>query len=124
MPAQTVFVIYNTTDGEILRAHTGKDDNPPTAPSGHAVHDAGQIHVPNKRTHKISLGPPVTLVVKSSGDMVSEAEAIRVAQIEMTLGQLDATREKMIHPSRGFDVTALDVQIAALEAERTDLLTP
>ncbi len=120
MPAITVFVIYHTSTGEILRAHTGKDDAPPAAPADHAVLDAGQIRVPNSRTHSVDLGPPVTLVAKSNEDMIATARAARVVTIEESLGSLDVTRDAMA--LRSFDVTAINQRIADLEAERLDLL--
>ena len=115
--ALTTFIIYADADGTILRAHNGQDGNPPTAPAGHTTLDAGDVlaPIPNPRTHTIDLGPPVALVAKSSGDIISEAQAARKASIEEALGLLDAMRPKM--QARGFDLTAHDQRVADLEAE-------
>ncbi len=119
--ALTTFIIYADADGEILRAHNGQDGNPPTAPSGHTTLDAGEVlsPMPNARTHEIDLGPPVVLAAKSSGDIISEAEAARKAAIEEALGTLDAIKPKMT--ARSFDTTALDQRVADLEAEHAAL---
>jgi hypothetical protein len=125
MPTITTFVIYADATGEIVRAYTSPDTRVPTPPAGESFLDVGQMApVPNAKTHIVDLGPPATLVAKSNDDMVSEAKAARIAQIEEALGLLDAVREKMAHPTRGFDTTDIDAQITALETERTDLLTP
>lgn len=115
MPAITVFVIYHTSTGEILRAHTGKDDNPPTPPADHAVLDAGQIRVPNSRTHIVVVGPPPALLERSQDDVIANAQAARKASIEEALGSLDVTRDAMA--LRSFDVTAINQRISDLEAE-------
>lgn len=122
--ALTTFTIYADADGTILRSHNGQDGSPPTPPVGHTLLDAGEVlsPLPNARTHEVDLGPPATIVAKSSGDIIDAAKTARVAAIEEALGLLDAIKPKMT--ARSFDTTALDQRVTALETERTDLLSP
>lgn len=113
--ARTTWAIHNS-GGVILRAHRGSDDATPTTGTGETAVDVGDVPVPRPATHKM-VGS--TLTAKTSGEMDTESDTTRKAELERVIGNLDATRAEMT--TRFFSTTDIDAEIAALVAEHAAL---
>jgi len=114
--AVSTFVVYDTTTGAIVCAY--RSPTAPTPDTGQAVLNTGDDPVPAPDTHRVDLGGP-TVVAKTAQEQDDAANAQRKADIERTLGTLDPVRTAMA--ARSFSVTALDAEIATLEAELASL---
>ncbi len=120
MPNTKTFVTYNTTTGAIRNVYRAPADDAPAMPVGHDILKLNPNDpAPRPLTHKVDLGPPVTVVERSSADQAAEAQATRKAVIEEALGSLDATRLEM--ERRGFNLVEIDQRIADLETEHGTL---
>ncbi|HUU23271.1 MAG TPA: hypothetical protein VM389_12125 [Phycisphaerae bacterium] len=115
MPANTIYVIYNDSDGAILRACFGDAAVPPVPGSGEGVLDAGMLDdMPTAKTHRVDLGGP-TLVAKTSQEQQDAADTVRKKLLARAIGEKSACRAEM--DARNYPVAEIDAEIAALEAE-------
>lgn len=120
MPNTKTFVTYNATTGAIRNVYRAPAEDAPGVPDGHDLLKLNPNDpAPKPLTHKVDLGPPVTVVERSLDDQIAEAQATRKAVIEEALGSLDTTRAAM--DLRGFDLVAIDQRISDLEAEHASL---
>ena len=120
MPELKTFVTYHTGTGAIRNVYRAPANDTPVVPADHDILKLNPNAVmPAPLTHKVDLGPPLTVVARAAGDMQGEADARRKAVIERTLAGLDSTRVAMV--ARIFDMTAIDAEIAILEAEHATL---
>lgn len=119
--ALTTFVIYHTTTGKIHHSQNGDSASPPTPPVDHAVMDNGLTHpIPSCVKNSVDIGGP-TVLAKSGGTMLAEAQATRKREIEHALADLDI-RKPALNARAFIDAEAeVDAEIAALLAEHAAL---
>ncbi len=117
--ALTTFCVYNTTTDELVSVKNRDSGDAPTPGAGEAVKDLGLRHpLPGPVTHTFDQVAD-DVAAKSQSTIDSDADAKEKAQIERTLGMLDACKANMT--ARAFSVVAIDADILALETRHAAL---
>lgn len=118
-----VHIIYDATTGALVGAGYGAAGSPPVAPGpGQAALElAYEEPLPAPQTHRVDVGPPATLVAKTTQEMqdeqdVSDRDGLReaITTLELAQGQ---------YASHGWAATAIDAKIVELQ-DLHDTLPP